>query len=432
MNKRTLDGYIGLNGDHEHDRTAGQVMPEPLRVALYSHDTQGLGHIRRNLLIAKALGCRNGATPIILLLSGVREAAAFALPAGVDCLTLPSLSKDSNGDYQPRSLSMSMPDLISIRTNTITAALRSFEPDLFIVDKVPTGALNELLPTLEMLRQNGRTRIVLGLREILDDVITVRREWESGAYTEILRKYYHRIGVYGDRRVFDTAVEYGFPADLARMVRYTGYLNPRDAGPEHATSTNSDAPVVAKSADASRKVLCVVGGGGDGMPLAKAFLQAPLPPDSTGLLVTGPLMPDNARSALRDLARQRPDLKIVEFVTDPTRLLQEADMVIAMGGYNTVCEVLAYEKRALIVPRIQPRSEQLIRATCLANLGLVDVLHPDELSPARLADWMQQRPGRRLRAHEVIDFDGVAGLRRLYGEVMAIKDYDRRIMHAAG
>lgn len=432
MNKRILDGNVGLNGDGDANRTAGHVQPEPLRVALYSHDTQGLGHVRRNLLIAKALGCRNGATPIILLLSGIREAAAFSLPAGVDCLTLPSLSKDSNGDYQPRSLSMSMSDLINIRTNAISAALRSFEPDLLIVDKVPTGALNELLPTLEMLRQNGRTRIVLGLREILDDVVTVRREWDSGGYTEILRKYYHRIWVYGDQRVFNTTAEYGFPADLARMVRYTGYLNPRDAEPEHATSTTGGAPATTPSMDASRKVLCVVGGGRDGMPLAEAFLQAPLPPRCTGVLITGPLMPDDARSAFRIVAEQRPELEIVEFVTDPTRLLQEADMVIAMGGYNTVCEVLAYEKRSLIVPRTRPRTEQLIRATRLADLGLVEVLHPDELSSTRLADWMHQQPGNPPRARDVIDFDGVDGLRRLYREVMAVETFDRRIMHAAG
>ena len=51
-----------------------------------------------------------------------------------------------------------------------------------------------------------------------------------------------------------------------------------------------------------------------------------------------------------------------------------------MGGYNTSCEILACGRRALIVPRIIPRREQLIRAQRLSELGAVDVLHPQALS----------------------------------------------------
>ena len=63
------------------------------RVALYSHDTMGLGHMRRNLLIAGALAA--GPTPaVILLIAGAREVHACGVPAGVDCLSLPALWKE--------------------------------------------------------------------------------------------------------------------------------------------------------------------------------------------------------------------------------------------------------------------------------------------------------------------------------------------------
>ena len=66
------------------------------RVALYSHDTMGIGHMRRNLLIAQALA--HGPQPVsILMVAGAREVSAFGLPPGVDCLTLPSLFKDDKG-----------------------------------------------------------------------------------------------------------------------------------------------------------------------------------------------------------------------------------------------------------------------------------------------------------------------------------------------
>src|SRR5207247_6942343 len=109
-----------------------------------------------------------------------------------------------------------------------TAVLRSFDADVLVVDKVPRGVFDELLPSLEMLRARARARIVLGLREILDDAEAVRREWDEGDYTSAIRAFYDRIWVYGDRSVYDTVTEYGFPEDIAQRVRFTGYLNPLD------------------------------------------------------------------------------------------------------------------------------------------------------------------------------------------------------------
>ncbi|HVM13584.1 MAG TPA: hypothetical protein VM287_04560, partial [Egibacteraceae bacterium] len=47
----------------------------PRRVVLYSHDTLGLGHVRRNLAIAGAF-VRGEPRPDILLISGVPAARA--------------------------------------------------------------------------------------------------------------------------------------------------------------------------------------------------------------------------------------------------------------------------------------------------------------------------------------------------------------------
>src|SRR5207249_3710258 len=243
------------------DWSVGDAHRRP-RIALYSHDTQGLGHIRRNLLVARAL-CARGESPIILLLSGVREAAAFSMPPGVDCVTLPSLGKSVDGRYFPRSLDVPMADLIKVRSSGITAVLRSFDADVLIVDKVPQGVFDELLPGLGALRARGRARIVLGLREILDDAEAVRREWEEGDYTSAIRAFYDRIWVYGDRNVYDTVREYGFPEDIAQRVRFTGYLNPLDvADPEQEANRWLFDAVLPEGG--SRPIsLCLVGGGRD-------------------------------------------------------------------------------------------------------------------------------------------------------------------------
>jgi predicted glycosyltransferase len=371
-----------------------------LRIALYSHDTQGLGHIRRNMLVAQALAAGDGVP--ILLLSGLREAAAFPMPEGVDCLTLPSLGKDTDGRYFPRTLGVSMNELIKVRRQTIRAVLGSFEPDVLIVDKVPLGAFEELRPSLEWLRSHGRSRIVLGLRDILDAPETVREEWDRRGDEAAIRHYCDQVWVYGDQQMFDVAEEYGLAADVASRVRYCGYLNPGHVTAPSApqrTVPDADGPLM----------LCVVGGGRDGVPLAEAFLQAELPGSARGLLVTGPLMPIEERRRLRALATSRSRRSVLEFVTDPCPLLEQADRVIAMGGYNTMCEIMSFGKPALIVPRVEPRTEQLIRATRFAAHGLVNTVHPDELRPETLSRWLAQ-PATVPDAERMPRFDGVERL----------------------
>ena len=399
------------------------------RIALYSHDTQGLGHIRRNLLVARAL-CARGESPLILLLSGVREAAAFSMPPGVDCVTLPSLGKGVDGRYFPRSLDVPMADLIKVRSSGITAVLRSFDAAVLIVDKVPRGVFDELLPALGVLRARGRTRIVLGLREILDDAEAVRREWDEGDYSSAIRAYYDRIWVYGDRSVYDAVREYSLPEDIARRVRFTGYLNPLDVADPDREAGRRIFDALLPEGGPRPIDLCLVGGGRDGLPLAEAFLRAKKP--GTGVVVTGPLMPAESRASLRALAALHPRTHVLEFVTDSCPLLERADRVVAMAGYNTICEILAYRKPALVVPRTEPRTEQLIRAVRFAALGLVDMLHPSDLTPEAISAWLETKAERPAAAEEVMDFSGARRLRGLLEEVLAAPSPGREATHAVG
>ena len=109
----------------------------------------------------------------------------------------------------------------------------------------------------------------------------------------------------------------------------------------------------------------------------------------------------------------RPDLKLLEFVPEPAPLIHRAERVIAMGGYNTICEVLSFEKHALIVPRVSPKPEQLIRAERLRDLGLIDMLHPEELSPQALTTWLARDLGPPPRSRRRVDFGGLTRIPHL-------------------
>ncbi|MGH9162700.1 MAG: glycosyltransferase family protein [Vicinamibacteraceae bacterium] len=393
-----------------------EMTTRPARIALYSHDTMGLGHVRRNILLAQSLRAWS-LKAVSLVIAGAREAAAFTMPPGVDCLTLPALSKGGNGRYGTRHMPIALQELVTLRAGAIQAALEAFQPDVFIVDNVPRGALRELDPTLRALSVTGRTRVVLGLRDLIDEPSVVRTEWRRAANEQAIRDYYDAIWVYGDARICDPRVEYGFGSEISARVQFAGYLDQRarlafaDDG-EHTLLDRLALPP-------GRLVVGLVGGGQDGARLADAFTRAALPSDTNAVLVTGPFMPTGMR---RDIGRRAADnsrLRVLEFVHEPAALLARADRVVAMGGYGTTCEILSFEKHALIVPRVKPRREQAIRAERLAALGLVYTLDPRSVTPDNISAWLAKDLGAPPPARAALDF---GGLRRVPELLQALLD----------
>jgi predicted glycosyltransferase len=361
------------------------------RVVLYSHDTLGFGHLRRNLMLAQRLKAMFPA-PEVLLIAGTSEASAFDLPTGVDLITLPAYAKQSCGTYRARHLSMGLAELRDLRAGIIKAAVKTLRPDLFIADNVPLGAQGELEPALRwMAKEQGITR-VLGLRDVLDDRRSVRAQWTRERNVEAVNAFYDQVWVYGDPRVCDPVSDSGLSDAIRARVSHTGYLlRPAPL----ASPRQQDAPYV----------LCTVGGGRDGAALLEAFVAAPLPDGMRGVVVTGSQLDDGLRARVEAAAAARPELEIRRFVPDLMPLLAGAERVVAMGGYNTVCELLRLAKPALIVPRVRPRKEQLVRAERFAALGLIDMLHPDRLDPATLAAWVSQPLSPPKRG--LLDTDGL-------------------------
>lgn len=388
------------------------------RIVLYSHDTQGLGHLRRNLRIATALA-ESHLKPDILLITGAREIAAFDLPRRTDCLVLPGLGKGQDGQYRSRSLSIPLHDSVRLRSHTILGALSAFKPQVLIVDKVPSGAFGEMIPSLKMVRSEGKTRCILGLRDVLDDPEVVQKEWEKSKSDEVVRTYYDAVWVYGDRAVYDPVTEYTFDYEIASKISYTGYIGAKKAG---ASDRLNDCIETAKSQTPMKSILCLLGGGQDGYQLAESFAQAELPSKTIGTIVAGPFMCAEERARLHNRAEARSGLRVLDFVSEPEKLLKEADFIISMGGYNTVCEILSYEKRALIVPRVVPRTEQLIRAERLSELGFLDCLHPQSLTPHRLSQWMDQKNASKPRARLTINLKGLTRVLQLTSQILGHRD----------
>jgi len=383
------------------------------RIALYSHDTMGLGHMRRNLLIAHALS-RSDLNPTILMIAGGKELHAYPLPTDVDCLILPSYHKGPNGVYQSQHLDVSCQELVDLRSNTIRGALEAFQPDLFIVDNVARGTLGELEPTLQKLRKERRSRCILGLRDIQDRSDVSHTQYLADEQS--MRDFYDAIWIYGDANVYDRAQEYSYAADIRAKIRYTGYLDQSSRVSDTPDSPGNEV-LSGLGLPPGPLVLCIVGGGQDGAALASAFVQSRLPDGYNALLITGPYMPEHAKHQVYKAADRNPRLSVLEFVPDSTALVKQADWVITMGGYNSVCEVLSFGKRALIVPRIEPRQEQWLRAKRLQELQLAHMLHPADISPESISAWLHRTDITLPDVKGKLDISGVDTIQKLVKEV---------------
>lgn len=372
------------------------------RIALFSHDTQGLGHIRRNIEIAAAIVEAEPATDV-LLIGATPAATGLPLPANTELLVLPAVAKDGEGSYAPAGLGLPLADLLDLRGRLVATAVRAFAPDLFIVDKLARGLDGELDEALRVTHQirghRGRAiRVVLGLRDVLDAPAAAQREWRVSGSSRAVRAHYDALWVYGDPVVGDLVGDLDLPADLAERVVHTGFLG-------HGRGRHVPKPSTSLTPLGKPYVLCLVGGGQDGYALARSFVDAVRPAGHRSVVVAGPHMNGEELQRLEAAAHTRG--VIVHSFTDRTlELVESASAVVTMGGYNSVCEVLATGGPALIVPRVTPRLEQAVRAERLARHTHLDRMHPRHADPARLSGWLRDAV-RRPRAVQAVDLDGL-------------------------
>jgi predicted glycosyltransferase len=385
----------------------------PPKILLYSHDTFGMGNIRRTLLISEELTAHYPGSSI-LIITGSPMIHAFRIPEGIDYIKLPCLDRVDAERYVPRHLTGCPKEVNETRAAILKESILRFDPDLMIVDKRAGGVGGELLPALAAIRGCGRqTKIVLGVRDILDEPERTRKVLaEDGSFGTIDR-FYDEVWIYGCRAIFDTVREYGFPESVARKTYYCGYLK----RPIVTTEPVGGPP----------RILVTTGGGGDGSPMIEAYLTGlSTLPRKIALRTTvifGPQMPATRRHEFRQNFSYLADVTFLDFEAELSQQYAQADLVISQAGYNTVCELLSFSRRAILIPRAHPVREQLIRARLLNALGLFELIEPEDLNSefviAKVMAVLNSHPA----AAGTPDLDG---LPRLGERVASLLEQQRR------
>ena len=390
------------------------------RFMLYSHDGFGLGHFRRNLIIAETLVERCPRASV-LMACAAEGLDTFSLRQGIDLLRLPGLRKLANGTYGGRRLPLGTSEIADLRSALLTAAVANFRPHVLVVDKHPLGLGDELREALVMQRRvNGRA--AFGLRDVLDDPRATGREWHEGNFAHHVAELYQRVLVYGSPDFLNPLSEGLLAGDAARAVRFCGYVVP----PATADAVQTDLP----RRTGRPLVLATVGGGEDGAPILDLFLAASAGADWQGIVVAGPQMSQTDWHGLESRA-QRAGVSAYRAVPNVARWYRHADAALTMGGYNSLLEAVTSGTPTVVVPRVRPRLEQMIRARAFADRGLLTLVGPDPVTAPMLAAGIRaalatDRSQLRGRISATLD---LGGAQRAAGEIAALAaevDYSDR------
>ena len=327
------------------------------RFLFYAHDGPGLGPVRRALAVARAL-TEAAVDASILVVTSAEEVESLGLPPRVGVLRLP-------GPY-------------AADQKVLAAAVEIFRPEIVLVDTHPFGSEGELGPALEIVRAAG-AGAVLALPDVIDEPGAVGLEWRTRGFYERIPESYDRVLVYGQPDLLDPVRDCGFPAGIAAITSFCGYVVSSSPG-DGATAARSRASAVTLR---PARVLATAGESDDGFPVLEAFVEAAAVAGWQATVVAGSRAQSQRLEMLRTNAADT-GISFRDFVPSLPSELSSLDALVCMGGYNTLAEAAASGVPTVCTPRVEPMRDQLIRARAFSSRGLLRVVEPGLLTPELL------------------------------------------------
>lgn len=380
------------------------------RLMFYCQHILGMGHLIRSMEIVH--GLVNDFH--ICFINGGEVIPNFAIPAGIEVVNLPAIKTDSEfRTLQTVDSTQDLAEVQAIRTNQLLQAFDQFQPDLLMIELFPFGRRRfsfELIPLLERVQAMERkTKVVCSLRDIV--VTKQNREKHEEKVCTLINQYFDLLLVHGDRQFQPLEETFSRVSDLKCSMYYTGYV----VQPQPQTEPSTDIP--------RPLILASVGGGRFGHELlhcvadAASILASKIPHQIQ--MFTGPFAPDDLLVALQAKAADCPNLQVDRYTPNLLHYMNVADLSISMSGYNTTMNILTTGVKSMILPFTgNDDQEQTIRSKKLENLGVVEVLSPEDLMPEIFAEKVIQCL-QKLFVRITFDFDGVNQTARYLKQLVA-------------
>ncbi len=371
------------------------------KVLFYCQHILGIGHLVRSIEITRRL-IRDFQ---VCFINGGQIIQGFEIPPSVNLINIPAIKTDPEfQELQVVDDSLALEEVKAIRKDKLLNIFGQFKPDILMVELFPFGRRRfsfELIPLMEQAKASG-TQVVCSLRDIvvMKKQNRVRHEEKI---CHLMNQYFDLLLIHGDPKLVSIERSFSRIGDLNCEVHYTGYV----AQPILDASQAKSAPLQIKQPT----ILVSVGGGRFGHDLlecvvkAAPFLKELLPHHIQ--MFTGPFIPEAVFAKLQNLAAGQTNITIECYTPQLLTYMQQADLSISMSGYNTTMNILMTGVRAMMMAfKGNGDEEQTIRVTRLEELGVVSVIHPDDLEPQKFAKkvvaYLSEQPAT---AH--FDFGGV-------------------------
>jgi predicted glycosyltransferase len=365
-----------------------------VKALIYVQHLLGIGHLARVSRIAAAL---SEAQTDVTMVSGGAPVSGFP-KAQVKLIQLPPIrSLDTSFsalvDAEGNALS---DEFKAMRRERLLAVFDQVQPDVLIIEAYPFGRRQmrfELIPLLERARVRAHPPVIASsVRDILQENRKAGRAEET---IGLIEQFFDLVLVHGDPAFARLEDTFPLAGRIAPRIAYTGLV----AGEASSSPDRFDVVVSAGGGVAGRKLV-------EAAAEAAPRLMARWP---RWCIITGPNFPQPERAALA--ARLPPGVALESFRPDFPGLLAGAEVSVSQAGYNTVCDILRAQCRAVLIPFAEgSETEQSDRALRLEKLGLAGMVREDHLTAETLAQAMLAAPEPAAHA---IDLDGARATARL-------------------
>lgn len=355
-----------------------------LRILMYSNDKRGGGHTSRTITIATSLSQTMGECSV-LVLTDLATIGRFKFSERTDYVHLPGLKPMNGRGHLLHGLHIDAGSILKIRRKIIQSTLRTYQPDLVILDDSLLDLPGEMQKVVSCLVEGPvKPRIIWSWSDTLGEPSYVIPYFRKNEVLPVLERCADRILVLGSQKVFDVARCYELPQAIARKIVYTGYLA-LPPWPQH-----HERPSPAKSR--LPLVMLVPGGGRNDHVLLDCYLQS-LERHAAALqiqsyVVAGPAIRSHEKQAYARRAQKLPGVIFHRFGKHMLHDLRHADLVICSGGYEVMCEVLAHRKSALVIAGAAEPPDNFCRGRMLQMRGLITMMPQEECTPEALAQMI--------------------------------------------
>lgn len=365
------------------------------KVMFYCQHILGMGHLIRSVEIVKGLFPDFQ----ICLINGGQVIPEFEFPPEIEVINIPAVKTDSEfNELRPVDESLTMEEVEEKRKNLLLDTCDRFQPDILIIELFPFGRRRfsfELIPLVEKAKGMG-TKIVSSVRDIVVTKQNQQRHEEK--VCRLMNKYFDLLLIHGDPNFVKLDLSFSRVDDLNCPVHYTGYVvQPVPKTPQIIL----DRPTI----------LVSVGGGRFGHDLLECVARtAPILKDKIPhhiQIFTGAFSPDEVLIKLQEITKDLDNITCDRYTTNLLDYMQQADLSIGMGGYNTTMNILSTGVKAMMMAfQGNNDKEQETRLQKLDSLGRVKMIQPEDLQPEKFAEqiinYLEQTP-----SNLTLDLNGV-------------------------